>query len=98
MIVLGLLVLNYVIMALFANGREPSVTIPYSNPSGSVGFVQQVNAGNVDKVKTQGTTIEGEFKKEIRYPDDKAERCSSTAAAVASWSGTSVRPSSSRAC
>jgi cell division protease FtsH len=73
MIVLGLLVLNYVIMALFAPGQKPSVTIPYSNPSGKDGFIQQINAGNVDKVKTQGTTIVGEFKKEIRYPDDKAE-------------------------
>src|SRR3954447_13992903 len=73
MIVLGLLVVNYVIMALVAPGREPSVKIPYSNPAGGVGFIQQINAGNVDKVKTQGTTIEGALKKEIRYPDDKAE-------------------------
>src|SRR5262245_36163378 len=73
MIVLGLLVVNYVLMAVLSPGREPSVTIPYSNPSGKDGFIQQINAGNVDKVNSTGTTIQGEFKKEIRYPDDKAE-------------------------
>ena len=68
MLVLGLLVLNYVIMALFAPGKEPSVTIPY-NPT----FLQQVDQGNVARVKTEGASVTGEFKKEIRYPDDKAE-------------------------
>ena len=59
MIVLGLLVLNYVIMALFAPGKEPSVTIPYSSPSGAPGFLQQVDQGNVAKVKTTGASIDG---------------------------------------
>jgi cell division protease FtsH len=68
MLVLGLLVLNYVIMALFAPGKEPSVRIPY-NPT----FLQQVDKGNVARVSTQGATVSGEFKKEIRYPDEKAE-------------------------
>jgi cell division protease FtsH len=73
MLVLGLLVLNYVIMALFAPGKEPSVTIPYSSPSGAPGFLQQVDQGNVAKVKTTGASIEGEFKKEVRFPDNDAE-------------------------
>jgi cell division protease FtsH len=68
MLVLGLLVLNYVIMALFAPGKEPSVRIPY-NPT----FLQQVDDENVARVSTQGATVDGEFKKEIRYPDDEAE-------------------------
>ena len=73
MLVLGLL-LNYVIMALFAPGKEPSVTIPYSSPSGAPGFLQQVDKGNVAKVKTTGASIEGEFENEVRYPDDEAKR------------------------
>src|SRR4051794_900411 len=68
MIVLGLLVLNYVIMALFAPGREPSVRIPYSPV-----FLEQVDKGNVSKVSTQGSSVSGEFKQAIRYPDSKAD-------------------------
>ena len=73
MIVLGLLVLNYVLMAVLSPGREPSVTIPYSNTADNNGFIQQVERGNVVKVTTQGDTVEGEFKNEVKYPDDKAE-------------------------
>jgi cell division protease FtsH len=71
MIVLGLLVLNYVIMALFAPGREPSVRIPYSPV-----FLQQVDKGNVSKVSTQGSSVSGEFKQAIKYPDSKADSAS----------------------
>src|SRR5689334_15656391 len=59
LIVLGLLVLNYVLMAVISPGREPSVTIPYSNTAGNNGFIQQVENGNVVRVKTQGEAIEG---------------------------------------
>src|SRR3954453_19460005 len=62
MIVLGLLVLNYVIMALFAPGREPSVTIPYSSPNGAPGFVQMVDQSKVARITTEGASVEGEFK------------------------------------
>jgi cell division protease FtsH len=72
-VVLSLLAVNYVIMAVFAPGREPSVRIPYSNASGAPGFLQQISAGNVARVKTQGATVSGEFKKEVKYPDDKAK-------------------------
>jgi cell division protease FtsH len=68
MLVLGLLVLNYVIMAVVAPGKEPSVRIPY-NPT----FLEQVDQGNVARVSTQGATVDGEFRKEIRYPDNEAE-------------------------
>src|SRR3954453_2581669 len=73
MIVLGLLVLNYVIMALFAPGREPSVTIPYSSPEGAPGFVQMVDQDKVLRIKTEGASVEGEFKEAQRYPDSKAD-------------------------
>src|SRR3954447_16242721 len=68
MIVLGLLILNYVIMALVAPGQKPSVTIPYSPD-----FLAQVNKGNVSKINSEGTSVSGEFKQEVRYPDSKAD-------------------------
>ncbi len=60
-----LLVLNYVTVALFAPGRERSVTIPY-NPN----FVEQVEQGNVMKISSTGESVSGEFEEEIRYPRD----------------------------
>src|ERR1700742_4966726 len=72
-IVIGLLALNYLSVALFAPGKAQSVTIPYSAPTGAPGFLQQINKGNVSKVKTQGTSIEGVFKQSVRYPNDKAD-------------------------
>src|SRR3954466_16081261 len=73
MVVLGLLVLNYAIMALFASGREPSVTIPYSSPQGAPGFLQMVNQNKVLRIKTEGASVEGEFREAQKYPDSKAE-------------------------
>ena len=72
-IVLGLLVVNYVIMALFAPGREPSVTIPYSSQGSAPGFTQFVDQGKVAKVKMEGSAVTGEFTSDVRYPDSKAD-------------------------
>src|SRR4051812_33895018 len=66
-VVVVALTLNYVLVALFAPGKERSVKIPYS-PT----FLEQVDKGNVARVKTQGATAEGQFKNPIRYPDSKA--------------------------
>jgi cell division protease FtsH len=66
MLVAVLLVLNYVTVALFAPGRERSVTIPY-NPT----FLDQVEQDNVVKISATGEqSVSGEFKKEVRYPHD----------------------------
>ena len=67
-IVLSLLAVNYLGATLLASGREPAVRIPY-NPA----FLKQVDEGNVMRISTQGATVNGEFKKAIRYPDSKAE-------------------------
>jgi cell division protease FtsH len=56
-----LLVLNYLSVAIFAPGRERSVTIPYQPD-----FVDQVEAGNVAKISSTGETVSGEFKKEYK--------------------------------
>jgi cell division protease FtsH len=68
LLILALLVLNYVIVGLFAPGRAESVKIPYS-PN----FLAQVDDNNVKAVNTEGESVSGEFNKEVRYPDDKAD-------------------------
>ena len=35
-------------------------------------FLAQVSAGNVKEISSEGDTIQGEFKKEVKYKDDKA--------------------------
>jgi cell division protease FtsH len=65
-LVVVLLVLNYISVAIFAPGREESVTIPYQPD-----FVGQVEADNVTKISTTGTTVSGEFKKEFKPSTDK---------------------------
>src|SRR4051794_15328179 len=67
-VVLVALTLNYVLVALFASGKERSVKIPYS-PT----FLEQVDKGNVKRINTQGATAQGEFKNPIKYPSDKAQ-------------------------
>src|ERR1044072_947673 len=64
-LVLVLLALNYLSVAIFAPGREKSVTIPY-NPT----FLEQVEGDNVTKISTQGEAVQGEFKKDFKYPSD----------------------------
>jgi cell division protease FtsH len=64
--VLILLALNYLSVAIFAPGRERSVTIPY-NPT----FLDQVEGDNVSKISTRGEAVSGEFKKPVKYPPDK---------------------------
>src|SRR3954464_15260704 len=71
-IVLSLLAVNYLSVAFFAPGKAKSVTIPYDQTS-PLGFKQQVEAGNVSKIKTQGASIVGEFKSEVKFPDNKAD-------------------------
>ena len=68
LIILALLVLNYVIVGFFAPGRKESVTIPYS-PT----FLQQVTSDNVKRISTEGEAVSGEFNKEVKYPNDKAD-------------------------
>jgi cell division protease FtsH len=68
LIVLVLLALNYLSVAIFAPGKERSVRIPYS-PT----FLSQVDANNVTKISSTGTTVSGVFKNPIRYPNNDAE-------------------------
>jgi cell division protease FtsH len=63
LIVLALLAVNYLSVAIFAPGKERSVRIPYS-PT----FLQEVDANNVQKISSTGTTVSGVFKKDVTYP------------------------------
>jgi cell division protease FtsH len=64
-LVVVLLVLNYLSVAIFAPGRERSVSIPYQPD-----FVEQVEADNVSKISTTGESVSGEFKKEFKPSTD----------------------------
>ena len=64
-IVLLLLAVNYVSVALLGPGKERSIDIAY-NPT----FRAQVEANNVERISAKGETIDGEFKKAIKPPDD----------------------------
>src|SRR6185295_11948216 len=59
--VLVVMVANWALMRALA--PEPSyVNIPYTL------FKEQVQAGNVEEVTSQGDAIQGTFKKEVTYP------------------------------
>src|SRR5918997_835788 len=63
-IVGALLAANYILVALFAPGKVEPVTIPY-NPV----FLEQIRAGNVERISTTGETVDGRFKKDFKYGD-----------------------------
>jgi cell division protease FtsH len=65
-IVAGLLAANYIFVALFAPGRVEPVTIPY-NPV----FLEQIRAGNVERISVTGETVDGRFKREFKYEDSE---------------------------
>jgi cell division protease FtsH len=73
LIVAGLLAANYLFVALLAPGKTEPVRIPYS-PT----FLEQVRNGNVDRVSTQGATVDGQFKKEFKYGDADATKAFAT--------------------
>ena len=62
MLVAVLLAANYFFVALFAPGGVEPVRVPYS-PT----FLEQVRAGNVERISVTGPTVEGRFEKEFKY-------------------------------
>jgi cell division protease FtsH len=67
LILLGLFVLNWAIVAIFAPAEE-RIRVPY-NPT----FLNQVRDGNVKEISSRGNTVQGEFRKEVQYKGDKAK-------------------------
>ncbi|HZN90740.1 MAG TPA: ATP-dependent zinc metalloprotease FtsH [Thermoleophilaceae bacterium] len=66
-ILLALLVLNWVLVQVFAPA-EKRIGVPYT-PT----FLTELRDGNVKEIASTGETVQGEFKKEVTYKDDKAE-------------------------
>jgi cell division protease FtsH len=62
-----LLALNIGTAFLVRGSSTPRVAIPY-NPT----FLQQVETGNVKEISSQGSTIQGTFKTNVRYPTGDA--------------------------
>jgi cell division protease FtsH len=56
--ILVLLVINYLLMTIFSTGPS-RVTLPYTT------FIEQVDAGNVKSVTTEGNSLRGELNKPV---------------------------------
>jgi cell division protease FtsH len=57
-----------IVLASVLHVQATRVRIPYS-PT----FLAQVQAGNVRSISSKGTTVRGEFRTGVRYPDSKAK-------------------------
>ena len=73
-IVLSLLAVNYLSVALFAPGKEKSVTIPYDAPSGPPGFVQQVDQGQRHEDQDAGRERRGRVQERGQVPGRQGGR------------------------
>ncbi len=63
-----LLIFNIVVASLIQQpATQPRVRIPYS-PT----FLSEVKAGNVETISSTSSTVNGKFRKQVRYPDQKA--------------------------
>jgi cell division protease FtsH len=67
-ILLVLFLLNWLIVTVFAPAEE-RVRVPY-NPT----FLEEVRDGNVKEISSTAETVQGEFRKEVKYKDDKATK------------------------
>ncbi len=63
-----ILLLINIVLASALQTTPASVRIPYS-PN----FLEQVQSGNVSSISSKGSSIQGEFRKEVRYPDSAAK-------------------------
>jgi cell division protease FtsH len=66
-ILLALFVLNWLLVAVFAPAEE-RIRVPY-NPN----FIAEVRDGNVKEISSRGETVQGEFRKEVKYKDESAK-------------------------
>ena len=66
-LIIALFALNYWVGSLFTKPEE-RVRVPY-NPT----FLQQVQAGNVKSISSEGTAVQGEFRMKLKYPPDDKE-------------------------
>jgi len=70
LILVALLAVNWAVMSLIPPPGGRPVDVPYAPL-----FLEQVEAGNVERISASGTTIDGEFRDEVKYGDnDPAKR------------------------
>jgi cell division protease FtsH len=68
--VLALLALNIILASSLPSSTAPTrVKIPY-NPT----FLQQVHAGNVVSISSKGQSVDGTFRKAVRYPPNSTAK------------------------
>src|SRR4051794_40619119 len=67
-ILILLLALNWGLAAILAPPKK-RVRVPYTPV-----FLDQVRAGNVSSISSEGDTVEGDFRKDVKYKKDKAKR------------------------
>src|SRR3954471_1712638 len=63
------LAINYVVASAVGPNESKQVTVPYSPY-----FLGQVRGDNVKEISSQGTTIQGHFRKEVTYKKTKTDR------------------------
>jgi cell division protease FtsH len=63
-ILIALLALNWYLGSQVPDQRDQRIVVPYTF------FREQVERGNVQEVTSEGQTIQGEFRREVRPPDD----------------------------
>jgi cell division protease FtsH len=62
-----LFLVNWALVQVFAPAKE-RIRVPYT-PT----FLKEVKAGNVKEISSEGDTIKGEFKADVKYKDKKAD-------------------------
>jgi cell division protease FtsH len=67
-LVVALLAINWVLMSELAPA-DKAIRVPYQPV-----FLDQVTAGNVERISTTGTTVQGRFKKAFKYKDAEATK------------------------
>src|SRR3954453_3407805 len=67
-ILLVLLAVNWALAAILAPPKK-RIRVPYTPV-----FLDQVRAGNVSSISSEGDTVEGDFRKDVKYKKDKAKR------------------------
>ena len=62
-----ILLLNFLLVRLLLPGPEAPVEVPYTF------FKEQVRAGNVEAIYSQGDTVEGRFEEPVTYPPEREQ-------------------------
>src|SRR5512132_3922385 len=67
-ILLVLLAVNWAVAAIVAPQKK-RIRVPYTPV-----FLDQVRQGNVSEISSAGDTVEGDFRRDVKYKKDKAKR------------------------